>query len=139
MRFSILLAGVIALWPMATLADDEAVAEAIIDYMDFATETAGIIMPAQMDKDVFEAASFYDVRNADEFATGHIAGAINIDWREIPGRIEEIPEAGLVIFYCNTGMRSSQATFAARLMGRENVLVIGGGLQEWDKTAAFKP
>ena len=125
--------------PLAAQAQDDAVAEAITDYMDFATETAGIILASQIDKEVFEAARLFDVRSAAEFDSGHISGASNIEWRELPARIDEIPESGLVIFYCNTGMRSSQVTFAARLMGRENVLVLGGGMQEWEKSAGYKP
>ncbi|MDU8928991.1 rhodanese-like domain-containing protein [Alisedimentitalea sp. MJ-SS2] len=129
----------LAVLPMVVQADDEAVAEAITDYMDFATETAGIILADQIDKDVFEAATFFDVRSAVEYKKGHIPGARNIEWRSLPGRIDEIPETGLVVFYCNTGMRSAQVTFAARLMGRENVLVMQGGMEEWQKSAAYKP
>ncbi|WP_137699903.1 rhodanese-like domain-containing protein [Marimonas lutisalis] len=118
---------------------DDPVAEAIIDYMDFATEAAGIILAQQIDEEVFNAARFVDVRSADEFDAGHIPGATNIEWCALPARLDEIPESGMVVFYCNTGMRSAQVTFAARLMGRENVLVLQGGINEWQNSAAFKP
>jgi len=134
--FAMLVAAMIAL---PAFADEEAVAEAITDYMDFATYEAGIILPAQLDKDVFEAATFIDTRDADQFAAGHIPGAANIEWREVPGRIGELPETGLVVLYCNTGSLSAQATFAARLMGRENVVVLQSGFTGWQETAAYKP
>lgn len=120
-------------------ADEDIVAEAITDYMDFATEAQGIILPQQLDREVFEAATFIDTRSAANYAAGHIAGAQHIEWREVPGRIEELPTSGMVILYCNTGVRSSQATFAARLMGRENVLVMQGGYEGWLRDAAYKP
>ncbi len=121
------------------LAQDDAVAEAIIDYMDFATYESGIILPQQIDKSVFESARFVDTRDAEQFEAGHIPGAVNIEWREIPGRIDELPEDGMVILYCNTGSLSAQATFAARLMGRENVLVLQDGFTGWQQEAAWKP
>ena len=114
-------------------------AEAIIDYMDFATYESGIILPQQLDQAVFEAATFIDTRDAEQYEAGHIPGASNIEWREVPGRIDELPESGMVILYCNTGSLSAQATFAARLMGHENVLVLQDGFTGWRENAAWKP
>ncbi|MCV2893989.1 rhodanese-like domain-containing protein [Lentibacter sp. XHP0401] len=120
-------------------AQDEAVAEAVQGYMDFATYEQGIILPQQIDADVFAAARFIDTRDAEQYAGGHIEGAQNIEWREIPARLAELPETGMVILYCNTGSLSAQATFAARLMGRDNVLVLQSGYLGWQETAAYKP
>lgn len=130
---------VLAMLATPALADDDLVAEAITDYMDFATYEGGIILPAQLAKDVFEAAIFVDTRDAGQFETAHIPGAVNIEWREIPARLEELPDSGLVVLYCNTGTLSSQATFAARLMGRENVVVLQTGFTGWQQTAAYQP
>ena len=112
---------------------------AIEDYMGFAPYEAGIILPAQLDRDVFQAATFVDTRAAEQFAAGHIPGAVNIDWREVPARLEDLPETGMVILYCNTGSLSAQAGFAARLLGRDNVLVMQGGITAWNVDAAWKP
>ena len=120
-------------------ADQDAVAEAVQGYMDFATYEQGIILPQQIDADVFAAAVFVDTRDAEQFAAGHIEGAINIEWREAPARLGELPETGMVIFYCNTGTLSAQATFAARLLGHENVVVLQSGYTGWQETAAYKP
>lgn len=136
-----LLSRLLVLFLLATpaLADEELLAEAITDYMDFATYESGIILPAQLEKDVFDAATFVDTRDTEQFQAGHIPGAVHIEWREIPGRIDELPENGLVVLYCNTGSLSAQATFAARVMGRENVVVLQSGLIGWQQTAAYKP
>jgi rhodanese-related sulfurtransferase len=136
-----LLSRLLVLFLLATpaLADEELLAEAITDYMDFATYESGIILPAQLEKDVFDAATFVDTRDTEQFQAGHIPVAVHIEWREIPGRIDELPENGLVVLYCNTGSLSAQATFAARVMGRENVVVLQSGLIGWQQTAAYKP
>lgn len=111
----------------------------IIGYMDFATEAEGIILPQQLTEDVFHAVYFVDVRSAEAHATGTIPGAVNIEWRQVPGRLDELPETGMVILFCDTGVRSSQATLAARLLGRGNVLVMQSGYQGWLRDAAYKP
>lgn len=120
-----------------TCADD--LGDEIIGYMDFATYDAGIIVPEQLTQDVFEAVTFVDTRDSDQFQAGAIPGALNIEWREIPSRLDELPETGMVVLYCNTGSLSAQAVFAARLMGRDNVLVLQSGRDGWLNTAAYKP
>ena len=118
---------------------DESLREAVQDYMGFATYEAGILLPQQLDETVFRSSTIIDTRDAEQYAAGHIPGALNIEWREIPSRLEELPETGLVILYCNTGTLSSQATFAARLLGRENFVVLQGGIKGWAAEAAWKP
>ncbi|MGB7318374.1 MAG: rhodanese-like domain-containing protein [Planktotalea sp.] len=120
-----------------------AVADELVDeitgYMDFATYEAGIILPEQLTEDVFGSVTFVDTRNAEQFEAGTIPGAINIEWRDVPARLDELPETGMVVLLCNTGSLSAQATFAARLMGRENVLVLQTGLIGWQERGAYKP
>ena len=111
----------------------------IVGYMDFATYDSGILVPQQITQEVFDAAVFVDTRDADQFAAGTIPGAVNIEWREIPARLDEVSDASMVILFCNTGSLSAQATFAARLMGYENVVVLQTGLNGWRETAAYYP
>jgi rhodanese-related sulfurtransferase len=113
--------------------------KAMQEYMEFAPYEAGIIVPQQLAKDVFESVVFIDTRDAGQFAKGSIPGARNIEWREVLGRINEIPQGKKVILFCNTGSLSAQAAFALRVAGRENVLVLQTGLDGWRKNAAFKP
>ena len=133
------LIGVTGLLAPATAASEEALLEAITSYMDFATYDSVIIMPDQMDRLVFDSAMIVDTRDAAQFAEGHIPGAVNIEWRAVPGRLDELPASGMVILYCNTGTLSAQAAFAARLLGRENVLMLQTGYEGWQTTAAYRP
>lgn len=116
-----------------------ALEDEIIGYMDFATYESGIILPEQLTEDVFGSVHFVDTRDADQFAAGTIPSAVNIEWREIPARLDELPEDKMVVLFCNTGSLSAQATFAARVLGRENVLVLQSGHRGWLENAAYKP
>lgn len=111
----------------------------IVGYMDFATETAGIILPQQLTRDIWDGIHFIDTRSLADFEEETIPGAVHIEWREVPGRLDEIPEEGMVILFCDTGVRSSQATFAARVLGRENVLVMQSGYEGWLRDGAYHP
>ena len=118
---------------------DEATLEAMQDYLMFAEYEAGIILPRQIDQAVFESAVFVDTRDADQFAAGTIPGAAHIEWREVLDRIDEIPMSQLTVLFCNTGSLSAQATFALRVSGRDNVVVLQSGYQGWLVDAAYRP
>ena len=113
--------------------------EAMSDYMAFQEYESGIMVPAQIDKMVFEASTFIDTRDAEQYDTATIPGAVNIEWRQVLERIDEIPQEGKVILFCNTGSLSAQATFALRVAGRENVVVLQSGFIGWQRDAAYKP
>jgi rhodanese-related sulfurtransferase len=122
----------------AAVANEEAI-EAMNDYMAFQEYESGIMVPQQIDQVVFDASTFIDTRDAEQFAEATIPGAINIEWRQVLDRIDEIPESGKVILFCNTGSLSAQATFALRVAGRENVVVLQSGFIGWQQNAAYKP
>jgi rhodanese-related sulfurtransferase len=109
------------------------------DYMEFAPYEAGIIVPQQLSREIFHSVAFIDTRDAAQFAAGSIPGARNIEWREVLGRIKEIPKEKKVILFCNTGSLSAQAAFALRVAGRDNVLVLQTGFDGWKRDAAYKP
>ncbi len=119
-------------------ASDEAI-ESIQEYLDFAPYDAGIILPEQLTEEIFQEFLFIDTRDDEQFEAETIAGAMNIEWREVLSRIDEIPEDQTVILFCNTGTLSSQALLALRVAGRENVLVLQTGFKGWLVDAAFKP
>jgi len=52
-----------------------------------------------------------DVRDADEFAAGHVPGAVNIPVGQLEKRIGELPSDKPVVFVCNTGARSGEAYY----------------------------
>jgi phage shock protein E len=68
-----------------------------------------------------------DVRTPQEFAKGHVAGAVNIPVSEIETRIAEVAskETPLLV-HCQSGGRSARATAALRNMGYTKVKDLGG-------------
>jgi rhodanese-related sulfurtransferase len=47
-----------------------------------------------------------DVRNADEFAAGHVKGAVNIPVDDMKERLAEVPKDKKIVLYCTTGIRA---------------------------------
>ncbi|OZB19872.1 MAG: sulfurtransferase [Rhodobacterales bacterium 34-62-10] len=136
----VLFAATVALSLHATpLVAQDAAIEAMQEYMMFSDYEAGIIVPQQLDQTVFETALFVDTRDAEQFAAGTIPGAVNIEWREVLDRIDEIPSDRMTILFCNTGSLSAQAAFALRVAGRTNVVVMQSGFTGWQQDAAYKP
>jgi len=59
---------------------------------------------------VASGAKVVDVRTPQEFASGHVPGAINIPYEEIGKRAAEIgPASTPVVLYCRSGRRSAIA------------------------------
>lgn len=136
----LIAASLIALATTPALAQDtEAAIEVMNDYMMFSGYEDGIILPEQIDREVFENVLFVDTRNAEQFERETIPGAVNIEWREVLDRIDDIPEEQKTILFCNTGTLSSMATFALRAAGRKNVVVLQTGIDGWKDWAAYKP
>ena len=86
-------------------------------------------------KQIFETEGDYiilDVRRADEYASGHIHGAINVaneDISSVPP--EELPDKNQFIYvYCRSGRRSKEASAKLAQMGYTNIIEIGGIL-DW--------
>lgn len=67
---------------------------------------------------VAAGAKVVDVRTPQEFASGHVPGAINIPFDEIGRRASEIgPASTPVVLYCRTGRRSGIAADALQKAG----------------------
>ncbi len=87
-------------------------------------------------KEVFAAPGNYiilDVRRSDEFAEGHIPGAINVANEDIGAeQPPELPDFDQVIFvYCRSGRRSKEASEKLAAIGYTNIYEFGGIL-DWD-------
>ncbi len=56
---------------------------------------------------------------------------MNIEWREILVRRDEIPRDRPVAYYCDTGPLTSKAQFILRLAGFDPIKVLFGGFDAW--------
>ena len=73
-----------------------------------------------------------DVRREDEFAEGHIPGAINVPNEGIQDtEPSELPDKNQTIYvYCRSGNRSKQAASKLATMGYNNIIEFGG-IMDW--------
>lgn len=78
-----------------------------------------------------QGATFVDVREADEWAEGHIPGAIHIPLGELDQRANEIPADGEIVTYCRSGVRSLTAVDVLEAAGRKDVKSMAGGINDW--------
>ena len=73
-----------------------------------------------------------DVRSPDEFALGHISGAINIPADQLTARAGELPNDAPIITVCNFGgARSCGAADQLQSLGYKNTLPLRGGVRGW--------
>ena len=93
---------------------------------------------------------FVDARTPEEYAAGHIPGAVNINyprnaapdpphvWLPPDALLAMYAEAGAtpdkrVIPYCTTGVRSSVTYFTLYVLGYDNVRLFTGSWAEWSR------
>lgn len=86
-------------------------------------------------KEIFAAEGDYiilDVRTADEFAEGHIPGAINVANEDILSEEPaQLPDKNQTIYvYCRSGRRSKEASAKLAALGYTNIIECGGIL-DW--------
>jgi rhodanese-related sulfurtransferase len=77
-----------------------------------------------------------DVRNMEEFAGGHIPGALNIPYGQSSEQEEELrKEKRTIVLYCACVNESSAARAAVEMdgLGIKNIKVLLGGWDEWVK------
>mgnify|MGYP000305817793 FL=1 len=70
---------------------NEAVIEAMGEYLMFQEYESGIILPQQIDQSVFEAVTWIDTRDSEQFDKQTIPGAIHIEWRQVIERMTTAP------------------------------------------------
>ena len=73
-------------------------------------------------------AIWIDVRTPAEYASGHVQGAVNIEFQLVADKIAEITDnkTADIRLYCRSGRRSSVAKESLTKLGYENVSNEGG-------------
>lgn len=74
-----------------------------------------------------------DVRNAGEFASGHVPSAHPIPLAQLPQRLAELPDAPFAVI-CAGGYRSSIAASLLARAGHEGIADVIGGTAAWVKS-----
>ena len=96
---------------------------------------------AEAEAAIRDADVLLDVREADEFAAGHIPGAVHASRGMLEFRLSGSPQLASrdlnFVLYCKTSGRAALAAVAMQQMGYLNVKSIVGGFDAW--AAAGKP
>jgi rhodanese-related sulfurtransferase len=75
---------------------------------------------------------FIDVREPDEYASGHIEGFINLPLSILNEETADFPKDAEIVIICRSGNRSMQAAQKLLDYGFENPINVKGGIMDWD-------
>lgn len=78
-----------------------------------------------------------DVREPDEFAAGHIPGALHIPLGSLARRMAEVPRGRPILTYCGHGERSATALSIIERAGLGPVINLNLGIEGW-KEAGYR-
>lgn len=87
------------------------------------------IYTSELESKKREGARLIDVREREEYLSGHIPGAVNLPLSELVGREDEIGPNTVLI--CASGNRSSQAAAHLASQGRTGLMNLSGGTAAW--------
>jgi rhodanese-related sulfurtransferase len=96
----------------------------------FQTPKIPAVVVADVDDDLLGEAFVLDVREPDEWARGHIDGAVHIPLGQLQERVGEVPLGQKVLCVCAVGGRSSMATQYLASEGRD-AINLDGGMHAW--------
>jgi len=76
-----------------------------------------------------------DVRSREEFAGGHIPGAVNIPYDELPAQLNRLPAATSdeIVVHCERGSRAATAEETLSSAGYKNLRDLTGHMQAWQE------
>ena len=87
------------------------------------------VVPSVSAADVPADAAMLDVREPDEWAVGHIPGALHVPLSDVPSRLDALPESEVVVV-CRNGGRSARAAVWLNRNGFDAVN-LEGGMAAW--------
>ncbi|MEM1053933.1 MAG: rhodanese-like domain-containing protein [Bacteroidota bacterium] len=101
-----------------------------MSFLSRLTGGSNAMPPAQFVGERDPNAPLLDVRTPAEFAQGHLAGAVNVDFMspDFAQKVAEmdLPTDGPIYLYCRSGNRSGSAMGLLHRMGHEGAVNVGG-------------
>ena len=91
-----------------------------------------VITPAEF-KEKSVGQTIIDIRTPEEFASGHIEDAININLfdKTFSDQIAKLDKSEPIFLYCRSGSRSKSASKKVSNLGFEKVYDLQGGIIKW--------
>lgn len=138
--------------PLIVLARDETEAAAFRDHLlrvgidtlsGYVTSFEGfeLVAPSVVQPEAladFEYDVLLDVRNRTEYAAGHLPGARQLSGGRVMWHLDELPETGTIVTYCQSGVRNSVTASALRRAGFD-VVELEGSYAAWSALPGHAP
>ena len=126
---------ILTLFAVPTFAAEDAVVKAVDNFVSnlpsdwFQMKPEVLLQKLDLGEDIF----VLDVRRPDEFAAGHVEGAVNVPVHDLAKHIDQLPDDPdtLIVVYCRSGVRSMFATSALLVLGYNKVYNMPGGFLAW--------
>ena len=126
---------ILTLFAVPGFAAEDAVVKAVDNFVSnlpsdwFQMKPEVLLQKLDLGEEIF----VLDVRRPDEFAAGHIEGAVNIPVHDLAKHIDQLPDdpSTLIVVYCRSGVRSMFATSALLVLGYNKVYNMPGGFLAW--------
>ena len=76
-----------------------------------------------------------DVRTPEEFAEGHLANAVNVDFyaADFSSQLAALDPDARYVLYCRSGNRSGQTVDMMDELGFSDVVEVNGGILAWEQ------
>jgi thioredoxin len=86
-------------------------------------------------------AQILDVRTPEEYVSGHIDNATNVNWNgtDFVAKAAALDKTKPVFVYCKSGGRSKQAAAKLEELGFTTIYELQGGMLKWDAAGLSKP
>ncbi len=72
-----------------------------------------------------------DVRTPEEYASGHVPGAVNIPYDQVGSRLAELPRDKDIVVYCRSGRRAQLAADVLAANGYTHLQHLQGDIAAW--------
>ena len=90
---------------------------------------------------VTENPQLLDVRTPEEYSTGHIDKAVNVNWNgdNFVADASKYDKSKPIFVYCKVGGRSAKAADKLAELGFKEIYNLDGGIMKWDASGKSKP
>ncbi|WP_438961616.1 rhodanese-like domain-containing protein [Nonlabens sp.] len=98
-------------------------------------DTITVLDKAEFKNAIAHKVQLVDVRTPNEYASGHIKNAINIDFFNQTAFVkafEKLDKEKPVYIYCKSGNRSNKAAQKLDSLGFKNIYDLRGGYMNWN-------
>lgn len=98
-----------------------------------ASADASVVDAAEAKRRQDAGAALIDVRELNEWQSGHAPGARHIPLGQLANRLSQVPRDRDVLLVCQSGNRSGAARRLLRSNGIERAINVRGGMSAWGR------